>query len=192
MEQPEILWRGYERVHQRETFDIDKLERVYPVYITTRDKVDYWEMIKKIYQHMKKTYPNNNYPKEIKLTIYYNKPYRLTATYANNEIILWSDDANIQVKTIGKFDFWKDIEKYYKQSITDINKKIEYEQIKAEETKKAAQIKEERRLKRLQNNPDSIEARRRKAYRHIKRLGYFLHKSRNKYNFSRINNHRST
>ena len=47
MEKPEIIYGGYQRVLQKEVFDTEKLERVYPIYITTRDKVEFWEMIKK-------------------------------------------------------------------------------------------------------------------------------------------------
>ena len=184
MEKPEIIYGGYQRVLQKEVFDTEKLERVYPIYITTRDKVEFWEMIKKLYQYMKKLYLYKNYPKEIKLTLFYDNPCRLTVTFANNEITLWSEDAEIQTKAMKTFKFWEDIQKYYKKSISDVNKKLEYEQTRLEAIKKEAEIKEQRRLKRLQNNPDSIEARRRKAYRHLKRLGYSLHKYRNKHNFS--------
>lgn len=184
MEEPKIIYRGYQRVLQKEVFDTEKLERVYPIYITTRDKVEFWEMIKKLYQYMKKLYPYKNYPKEIKLTLFYNNPCRLTVTFANNEITLWSEEAEIQTKAMKTFKFWEEIQKYYIKSVSDVNKKLEYERTRLEAIKKEAEIKEQRRLKRLKNNPDSIEARTRKAYRHVKRLGYFLHKSRNRYNFS--------
>ena len=70
------------------------------------------------------------------------------------------------------------MEEYYNDLLAYCRWKPEHDRQLAEAAAEQARLKEERRIKRLSNDPDNPAARKRKARRYLQRLGYDLHKSR--------------
>ena len=139
----------------------------FPIYQTTYYKKPHWQTIKAIYQFLRKE-AQSPYGKTLYLLYDLEQQETLRAQLRNGDWIIVD-------KTIipnGKIPNGTDA------LFTDVKQwtqdKIKYQQ----QQRKEAQVKEERRKKRELNDPDNPQARKRKARRHLQRLGYDLHKSR--------------
>lgn len=158
-------------------------------------KIDYFGMFDELYQHMLPAVPKELIPKgyymQMILVTYdcYSYPHKMTASIkVSSEVfgttVIWTQEQAIQEQIRGIFSKSNDIERYY----AHIAQCAEKEHIKrgttvlemAQNIKEQARIKEERRRKREMNDPESPAARKRKARRHLQRLGYDLRKSRKK------------
>lgn len=112
-------------------------------------------------------------------------PYKMTCYISGcNPEVIWSLDTATQEKAKERFSNWRDIEDFYNYIRDRFAYLKEKEQERKSEQEKIsqqraaeAQLKEERREKRLQNDPNSPAARNQRARRHLMRLGYTLHKS---------------
>lgn len=112
---------------------------------------------------------------------YLEPPHRMTAVLRQGSeklhpLCIWSEDRAEQEAAKQLFPMWRDIEKYYNWINQCVHSAFSAETIQrlAEEER----IKEQRRQKRALNDPDNPAARKRRARRHLQRLGYDLHKSR--------------
>ena len=187
MEKPEIIWKDKNTQSQIiENLSADLLTVDYPVYISTRKKVNHWQTIRELYRYFRDQLQGKCQWKH--LLVEYNggaAPYKMTC-YINgcNPEVIWSLDTATQKQTKEKFSNWYDIEDFYNY----IRDRFAYRKIKQQEwlaeqekisQQKAAeaQLKEERRKKYLQRDPTNPAARNQKARRHLERLGYTLHKS---------------
>ena len=93
-----------------------------------------------------------------------------------NAFVLWSNDPADQENTRRTFANWQYIEQYYNLYIDRWKNSKDIYMIDYYMEERI--IKTERRIKREQNDPTNPAARKRKARRHLQRLGYDLHKSR--------------
>lgn len=163
---------------------------VYPATLTSRQKIHNWETIRMIYQYLRRIAQKKS-PYYMKiLYIEYNfmeKPYEMTAKIKANDssvlcqMVLWSQDQAEQTEIKQLFKDWAGIENLYRHINQRVQAAQEWErgaEERARQAQEQAGIKEERRKKRALNDPDNPAARKRKARRHLQRLGYDLHKSR--------------
>lgn len=93
-----------------------------------------------------------------------------------NVFVLWSNDPADQENTKRTFANWQNIEQYYNLYVDRWKNSKDIYEIGNYVEKWI--IKTERKIKREQNDPTNPAARKRKARRHLQRLGYDLHKSR--------------
>lgn len=187
MEKPEIIWKDKNTQSQIiENLSADLLTVDYPVYISTRKKVNHWQTIRELYRYFRDQLQGKCQWKH--LIVEYNggaAPYKMTCYISGcDPEVIWSLDKATQEKAKEKFSNWHDIEDFYNY----IRDRFTYRKIKrqewlAEQEKISqqraaeAQLKEERRKKYLQRDPTNPAARNQKARRHLERLGYTLHKS---------------
>lgn len=162
----------------------------YPATLTSRQKIHDWETIRMIYQYLRRIAQKHSQYYMKVLYVEYNfleKPCELTATIkANNSsvlcrMVIWSQDQKQQEHIKQLFKDWTGIENLYLYLDQQVKAAQEWERGAEERARQAAEqarIKEERRKKRALNDPDNPAARKRKARRHLQRLGYDLHKSR--------------
>ena len=75
MEKPEIVW-NYKLVQIQEDFTSEYYRHEYPIYIVSRDKNEHWEIIRAIYQYMRKLYQEKYpyYRKQIRTILYHSEP----------------------------------------------------------------------------------------------------------------------
>lgn len=158
-------------------------------------KIDYFSMFDELYRHMLPAVPKELIPKgycmQMILVSYdcYNYPHEMTASIKVGSekfgtTVIWTQEPAIQKQIKEVFSTSNDIERYY----THIAQCVQNEHIRrgtsvlemAQNIKEQTHIKEERRKKREMNDPDNPAARKRKARRHLQRLGYDLRKSRKK------------
>lgn len=117
MEKPEIIWDGRYQAQKIENW-ITETAFCYrfPIYTVTRQKIEYCELIKAIYNYMKKRFRDNygkNYVRELTITFHYTEaPYRLTAAFMRDEKIIWSTDPAEQEETKKYLD-WQAVEQFY-------------------------------------------------------------------------------
>lgn len=117
MEKPEIIWDGRYQAKKIENW-ITETAFCYrfPIYTVTRQKIEYCELIKAIYNYMKKRFRDNygkNYVRELTITFHYTEaPYRLTAAFMRDEKIIWSTDPAEQEETKKYLD-WQAVEQFY-------------------------------------------------------------------------------
>ena len=107
---------------------------------------------------------------------YVYSPHKMIVRFYNGSFCIWSEDSADQEKTKRQFSQWAGIEEYYNRFAEKVRRRISAEEITQIQEQDA--IKAERRAKRALNDPDNPAARKRKARRHLQRLGYDLHKSR--------------
>lgn len=181
MEQPTNEWKPYLPICLENLYTDTIYKNKYSIYIVSRDKRKYWEIITEIYQYMRKLYGKNHprYERRLYTILYHAEPpYNLNAKFATEEINVWSNDPAVQEHSKQLFKNWKQLEEYYNDLLAYCRWKPEHDRQLAEAAAEQARLKEERRIKRLSNDPDNPSARKRKARRHLQRLGYDLHKSR--------------
>lgn len=151
---------------------------------TSKHNIDYIAVFDAIYNHFIEKCPNikDRSYKTIEIDLdYLTAPHRMTAVLRRGSekyspLCIWSEDQAEQETAKQLFPIWQDIEKYY----TWINQRVhsEYSAETIQQLAEELRIKEERRAKRALNDPDNPAARKRRARRHLQRLGYDLHKSR--------------
>ena len=187
MEKPEIIWKDtYTQSEIIENLSADLLTVDYPVYNSTRKKVNHWQTIRELYRYFRDQLQGKCQWKH--LIVEYSggaAPYKMTCYISGcNPEVIWSLDTATQKQTKEKFSNWHDIEDFYNY----IHDRFAYLKEKEQERKSEqenisqqraaeAQLKEERRKKYLQCDPTNPAARNQKARRHLERLGYTLHKS---------------
>lgn len=104
MEKPEIIWDGRYQAPKIENW-ITETAFCYrfPIYTVTKQKIKYCELIKAIYNYMKKRFRGNYgkyYVRELTIAFHYTEaPYRLTAAFMHDEKIIWSTDPAEQEET---------------------------------------------------------------------------------------------
>lgn len=97
MEKPEIIWDGRYQAQRIENW-ITEAAYCYrfPIYTVTRLQFEYCELIKAIYNYMKKRFRSNYgkyYDRVLTITFHYTEaPYRMTAAFMRDEKIIWSTD----------------------------------------------------------------------------------------------------
>lgn len=187
MEKPEIIWKDKNTQSQIiENLSADLLTVDYSVYISTRKKVNHWQTIRELYRYFRDQLQGKCQWKH--LFVEYSggaAPYKMTCYISGcNPEVIWSLDTATQEKAKERFSNWHDIEDFYNYIRDRFAYLKEKEQERKSEQEKIsqqraaeAQLKEERREKRLQNDPNSPAARNQRARRHLMRLGYTLHKS---------------
>ncbi len=181
MEQPVNEWKPYLPICLENLYTDTIYKNEYSIYIVSRDKRKYWEILTEIYQYMRKLYGKNHprYERRLQAILYHAEaPYKLNIRFATDEITVWSNDPAVQQHSKQLFKNWKQLEEYYNDLLAYCRWKPEHDRQLAEAAAEQARLKEERRIKRLSNDPDNPAARKRKARRHLQRLGYDLHKSR--------------
>ena len=181
MEQPTNKWKPYLPICLENLYTDTIYRNKYSIYIVSRDKRKYWEILTEIYQYMRKLYGKNHprYERRLQAILYHAEvPYKLSIQFATDEITVWSSDPAVQQHSKQLFKNWKQLEEYYNDLLAYCRWKPEHDRQLAEAAAEQARLKEERRIKRLSNDPDNPAARKRKARRHLQRLGYDLHKSR--------------
>lgn len=191
MEYPERIWRDYTPAFDiTEKYTPEGYSCQYPATLTSRKKIHDWQAIRMIYQYLRRiAQKRTKYYRKV-LYVEYNfmkKPFELTATIKANDssilskMVIWSQDQEQQEHIKQLFNDWAGIESLYMYLVQKVKAAQEWERGAEERARKAAEqarIKEERREKRALNDPDNPAARKRKARRHLQRLGYDLHKSR--------------
>lgn len=181
MEQPVNDWKPYVPICLEELHTDTIYKNEYSIYIVSRDKRKYWEIITEMYQYMRKLYEKNHprYERRLQTILYHAEaPYKLNIRFATDEITVWSNDPAVQQHSKQLFKNWKQLEEYYNDLLNYCRWKPEHDRQLAEAAAEQARLKEERRIKRLSNDPDNPSARKRKARRHLQRLGYDLHITR--------------
>jgi hypothetical protein len=104
-------------------------------------------------------------------------PERLSGYIWKNAVVLWSLDPAEQEETKKRFSNWESIERYYHEYKERQSWYFREERIIKYLSDSFKQT--ERRIERQQKiDPDNPAARKRKARRHLQRLGYDLHISR--------------
>lgn len=122
--------------------------------------------------------------RNLRLTLYRNDPEeKLTAAILRynspiTEITIWSKNIEVQKKVMSNFKHWESIKNYYQYLLRRIKEYDEKQILPQEKTKQ--QDKTMSKNKSRKKNPDNPAARIRKARRHLEKLGYVLHKSKNK------------
>lgn len=122
---------------------------------------------------------------ELDLTVdYLNYPYRMTLHHSwkrSESIVLWSQDETEQNAVKKDFSYWKAIEAFYNDYFERRNKYIEKNVVGVANFFATEERKEKTREQRKNNDPTNPEARKRRARRHLQRLGYDLRVSRQRY-----------
>lgn len=119
MEKPEIIWDGRYQAQKIENW-ITETAFCYrfPIYTVTRQKIEYCELIKAIYNYMKKRFRDNygkNYVRELTIAFHYTEaPYRMTAAFMRDEKIIWSTDPAEQEETKKYLDL-QAVEQFYNE-----------------------------------------------------------------------------
>lgn len=119
MEKPESVWDGRYQAQRIENW-ITETAFCYrfPIYTVTRQKIEYCELIKAIYNYMKKRFRGNygkNYVRELMIAFHYTEaPYRMTAAFMRDEKIIWSTDPAEQEETKKYLD-WQAVEQFYNE-----------------------------------------------------------------------------
>ena len=117
MEKPEIIWDGRYQAQRIEKW-ITETAFCYrfPIYTVTKQKIEYCELIKAIYNYMKKRFRGNYgkyYVRELTIAFHYTEaPYRMTAAFMRDEKIIWSTDPAEQEETKKYLD-WQAVEQFY-------------------------------------------------------------------------------
>lgn len=153
----------------------------FSIYFLSRNKWKEYETINEIYQYMRKLYGKDHpqHQRRLKLILYHAEPpYNLIAIFADEQLPIWSTDPATQEWTRQTFQHWQEVEDYYNKTLEYCRWKPKHDRQLAEAAAEQARLKEERRLKRLSNDPDNPAARKRKSRRHLQRLGYDLHITR--------------
>lgn len=104
-------------------------KHIYSIHALSRNKPQYWEMLKAVYQHMRKLYGKNHKHYERRLTtIFYHAepPYNLTAIFANEKFIIWSNDPADQERAKQTFKEWQQIKVYYDELTVYCNNRKKY------------------------------------------------------------------
>ena len=187
---PEMIWRGYTPQNSiKEQYTPEGYFCEYPATLTSRWKIHDWETIRTIYQYLRRiAQKESQYYRKV-LYVEYNfmeKPYEMTAMIKDDfsvlsQMVIWSQDQAEQEKIKQIFKDYAGIESLYRYIDQKVQAAQEWErgaEERASQAQEQARIKEERRKKRALNDPDNPAARKRKARRHLKRLGYDLHITR--------------
>lgn len=190
MEKPERVWRGYTPQNSiKEQYTPEGYFCEYPATLTSRWKIHDWEAIRTIYQYLRRIAQiESQYYRKV-LYVEYNfveKPYEMKAMIKDDfsilsQIVIWSQDQAEQEKIKQLFKDWTGIESLYvyiDQQVQVVQERERGAEERARQAQEQARIKEERRKKRALNDPDNPAARKRKARRHLHRLGYDLHITR--------------
>lgn len=187
---PEMKWKAYSPQNSiKEQYTPEGYFCEYPATLTSRWKIHDWEIIRTIYQYLRRiAQKKGQYYRKV-LYVEYNfieKPYEMTAMIKDDfsvlsQMVIWSQDQAEQVKIKQLFKDWTGIESLYVYIDQQVQAAQEWErgaEERARQAQEQARIKEERKRKRALNDPDNPAARKRKARRHLKRLRYDLHKTR--------------
>ena len=187
---PEMKWKAYTSQNSiTEKYTPEGYFCEYPATLTSRWKIHDWEIIRAIYQYLRRiAQKKSQYYRKV-LYVEFNfieKPYEMTAMIKDDfsvlsQMVIWSQDQAEQGKIKQLFKDWTGIESLYVYIDQQVQAAQEWErgaEERARQAQEQARIKEERKRKRALNDPDNPAARKRKARRHLKRLGYDLHKSR--------------
>lgn len=194
---PNIRWTLYKSGLKIEENYVNNSGKSFTNQIFTRtgshSEIDYWAMFDEIFNYIiskrqdSEMYNRNRY-KQIQLVFdYLRKNSKMIVQIATkdfwdksrtwkNDIVLWSTDQAEQEAIRQRFSCWKTIEQFYNQYCERWKIYCSFNSI--EDFIKEREIKTERRMKREQNDPTNPAARKRKARRHLQRLGYDLHISR--------------
>lgn len=189
MEKPFFIWSDYIPEFQiEENYTPEGLHCVYPPTQTSRKKAHDWEIIRTVYTKLRKIAQktSDNYKKVLYIDYdYCNYPFEMVARVEQcggailASMVLWSEDQDTQATARETFDDWRDVESLYcymQDKVTRTQERIRQNRIEREIAEKQAA---ERRIRRAApRDPDNPAARKRKARRHLQRLGYDLHKSR--------------
>ena len=187
---PEMKWKTYTPQNSiTEEYTPEGYFCEYPATLTSRWKIHDWEIIRTIYQYLRRiAQKKSQYYRKV-LYVEFNfieKPYEMTAMIKDDfsvlsQMVIWSQDQAEQGKIKQLFKDWTGIESLYVYIDQQVQAAQEWErgaEERARQAQEQAWIKEERKRKRALNDPDNPAARKRKARRHLKRHGYDLHKSR--------------
>lgn len=115
MEKPEIIW-NYKAVQTKEDFTKEIYWHEYPIYVVSRDKREHWEIIRAIYQYMRKLYQEKYpyYRKEIRIILHHSEPpFNLIAEFEREKVVIWSSDPIVQEQSKQHFANWQQLENYY-------------------------------------------------------------------------------
>ena len=135
MEKPEIVW-NYKLVQIQEDFTSEYYRYEYPIYIVSRDKNEHWEIIRAIYQYMRKLYQEKYpyYRKQIRTILYHSEPpFNLIVEFEREMVVIWSSDPAVQEHSRQLFTNWQQLENYY-------NDLLEYCQHRKESIARATQL----------------------------------------------------
>lgn len=187
MWEPEIEWSYPDKVKNALTTELSGniLKLDFNVYLCSKEKIDYWYVIRMLYQffrdqlgekcthkHLYVEYNSGIVPQEI---VCYIDGIAPTLMWTNGDLKKTILRENFQ-NWIPVSNFFYQVHEYYD----------EYKIIQKQDRKKnklaqlgisEAEFKKLNRQKWLQNDPNSPAARKQRARRHLMRLGYALHKS---------------
>lgn len=155
-----------------------------------QEKRFYWDLFRCFFEYLYNDSCDNYYDPELHFTFDYldrdnklilqMKERRFDNYYDlrawKNVIVLWSNNPADQENTKRTFTNWQYIEQYYNSYIDRWKNNKDIYMINSYVEERI--IKTERKIKREQNDPTNPAARKRRARRHLQRLGYDLHKSR--------------
>lgn len=186
MEKHEVIWHDtYKQLYGyfREDLTAENLVCKYSVYQATRQKINYWETIRAIYQRLRKNLKGKYYDKALYIIYdYCTYPCNMIAQIRCDstvlcQMVVWSMDNTEVEKSKKVFKNWRDIEDYYNYLSQRVIIIQENRRIAKEREQEQARKKEERR-RLIEREAGNIPSRKLKARRHLKRLGYDLHISR--------------
>ena len=187
MWEPEIEWSYPDKVKNALTTELSGniLKLDFNVYLCSKEKIDYWYVIRMLYQffrdqlgekcthkHLYVEYNSGKVPQEI---VCYIDGIAPTLMWTNGDLKKTILQENFQ-NWIPVANFFYQVHEYYE----------EYKIIQKQDRKRnklsqlgisEAEFKKLNRQKWLQNDPNSPAARKQRARRHLMRLGYALHKS---------------
>lgn len=115
MEYPERIWH-YTPVQTEIDFTDRFYRHNYSIYAVTRNKPEHWEILRVVYQYMRKLYGKNHphYERRLQTILYHAEPpYKLVATFASEQLLIWSSDPATQEKAKQTFPNWQQIKSYY-------------------------------------------------------------------------------
>lgn len=122
---------------------------------------------------------------ELDLTVdYINYPHRMILHHSwkrSESIVFWSQDEAEQDAVKKDFSCWKAIEAFYNDYFERRNSYIEKNIVLVANFFATEERKEKTREQRKNNDPTNPEARKRRARRHLQRLGYDLRVSKQRY-----------
>ena len=125
MEKPEMIWH-YKAKQISKSFTSENYCIEYPIYVVTREKNEYWEIIRAIYQYMRKLYQKNHpyYNKRIRVILNHaEQPFNLIADFENERNIIWSNDSTVQENSKKLFKDWQQLKDYYNDLIAYCNQR---------------------------------------------------------------------
>ena len=150
----------------------------------------YWDLFRHFFDYLYNESCDNHYNPELQFTFdYLDRDNKLTLQIQEQRfsgyddlrfwkdiIVLWSNNPADQENTKRTFADWQYIKQYYNSYIDRWKNNKDIYMINSYVEERI--IKTERKIKREQNDPTNPASRKRRARRHLQRLGYDLHKSR--------------